>query len=82
MLSFDASDNELKPVVMLDWNDGKLEIMATAKVSAKIDLSKCISKKDYKALKVDGFYDDYKIEDNLLEISLLDNSVVVVSSDE
>ena len=82
LLSFDASDNELKPVVMLDWNDGKLEIMATAKVSAKIDLSKCISKKDYKALKVDGFYDDYKIEDNLLEISLLDNSVVVVSSDE
>ena len=67
---------------MLDWNDGKLEIMATAKVSAKIDLSKCIRKKDYKALKVDGFYDDYKIEDNLLEISLLDNSVVVVSSDE
>lgn len=81
-LAFEVGENDPRPVVMLDWGNGVLDVMATANVKATITLPDCLSGVTKDTIKLDGFYKSYTLNGNKLEIELLDNSTVTVSKAE
>ena len=74
-LSFNS---ERTPIVMMDWSEGEIHIMATINTTVTINPSKCINGLTASNAKIEGLTGATQKKDNKIVIELLKDSVVTI----
>jgi len=75
-LSFES---EKSPMVMVDWSDGKLRMLATQETVVKVKPSAYVKEVDTKDIKIEGLAGEYEVQGDYLVIKLLKDEVITLN---